>query len=96
MRTLMIYNTLSPWSTWVNWFKMFWPVITCSPVSEHRIKTKDNYEFKYKVPGFNKRDLNIKVENGSLIIEGVHKSKNSWLKKDKNQSSISFKKSISR
>ncbi|MCW3785397.1 Hsp20/alpha crystallin family protein [Plebeiibacterium sediminum] len=58
---------------------IFEPVIYGSSVFESIKELPDSYQIEYEVPGFKKRQLNIKVEGNILRIEGINNSKNNGL-----------------
>ncbi len=78
MRTIIDTNHLSWFNPFIE-FSVFEPIIKHeSLVTEEMTKTPYTYRFKYAVPEYKKKDINISVQNNTLSIEGIAKKGKSW------------------
>lgn len=91
MKTIMIYNNPFNWFAPFNEFSWFKPVTYQSPVEESAHTSPFEYKIDYSVPGMRKRDLQMRVDNGQLIIEGHHReSDNKLFRKNRHVLESSF------
>ncbi len=87
----MIYNSPFNWFAPFNELSWFEPAVYQSPVEESVHTTPFEYKIDYSVPGMQKRDLKMKIDNGQLILEGHHRESNGKLfRKNRNILESSF------
>ncbi len=70
--------------------ELYEPVIYRSSVFENIQELPDSYQLEYEIPGFKKRNLNIKVEGSRLRIEGINNQKSGLFRKNKHYSDSYF------
>lgn len=94
MKTLVINNSATDWfSPFIELNNLFEPFVKyVEPVAVNVDETPHGYSLHFSIPDFRKKDLNISVDNGEIIIKGQKETTSGVFKKGKKAFSTSFEK----